>query len=320
MDKDDRWDKVKCDLLSQKAAFIKLHSKKLKCKLKKPIMKRDKVKIKDLYEVAKDIDIFDNDTAMKLSKYLYIKMVDDKEKVRPWKCQTCHFLNCKLMVGGLWRYYNQTNKCGLCGDYRDVVTVDEKDNNNQVLRPQLRKRTTMAFLPSYKSNVTLVNPTNKPEIDTQKWEEIELECKLFKSTEHLASNQLIFLMENYFIDKISTLKYKKLLDEKKEQICEYFMQNKMTGKKCVDMRRLTFANKIYTYLKAENKKLKPALHNLFKTITEFDSTQIINLPKPEQRNDDDDDDDKDDEDLYRTIKSKCPALQKSIFYYKNLEK
>eukprot|EP01084_Bolivina_argentea_P070072 127465_1 len=82
---------------------------------------------------------------MKLSKYLYIKMMDDKENIRPWFCPTCQFLNCKLMIDGLWRYYNQGNKCGLCGDSQTEI-VNETKKDDAEPKKHFRRRCTVISL------------------------------------------------------------------------------------------------------------------------------------------------------------------------------
>ncbi len=71
----NQWKNTNCDLFAQKQAFKKLYSKDLNS-LISPIYKQiDKVTAKDLYKVAKEIHMFSNDTVMKLSKYLYVKMI-----------------------------------------------------------------------------------------------------------------------------------------------------------------------------------------------------------------------------------------------------
>eukprot|EP01083_Nonionella_stella_P019860 55124_1 len=79
------WKRVKCDdLFIQKEAFKKLYSKHLMA-LRDPIMQRDKMTTNHLYDITKQIQImdngkaiplFDNNTAMRISRYLYIKMMD----------------------------------------------------------------------------------------------------------------------------------------------------------------------------------------------------------------------------------------------------
>eukprot|EP01084_Bolivina_argentea_P016995 31739_1 len=106
---------VSCDLFSQKKAFQKLYSDVLR-KFQSAVEKRDRVTVENLQNVAASIyttiqtsdekkqtkyRLFNDQTVYKLSTYLYIKMMDDKEKVLPWECQTCQFLNCSLMVNGL---------------------------------------------------------------------------------------------------------------------------------------------------------------------------------------------------------------------------
>eukprot|EP01084_Bolivina_argentea_P173485 300502_1 len=112
---------VNCDVFTKKQAFQNLYSKDLK-KFEKPVKKREKVTFMDLYKVAKAVAVFDAKTADKLAQYLQVKIMRDKEKIVPWECQTCQFLNTPLVVNGLWRYYNEGNKCGMCGDSRYLIT------------------------------------------------------------------------------------------------------------------------------------------------------------------------------------------------------
>eukprot|EP01084_Bolivina_argentea_P269646 458320_1 len=136
---------------------------------------------------------------MKLSQSLCIKIMDDKRKLRPWICPTCQFLNCKLMIDGLWRYYNQTNKCGLCGESRKQTPNATKKNR------QLCKTYT-SISKSKKAKPAI--------IDTEKWDEVDdSECTLFKSVKHLANNQLVYLLQNYFFNQITKKKLKEKLLE-----------------------------------------------------------------------------------------------------------
>eukprot|EP01084_Bolivina_argentea_P017738 33098_1 len=97
-------------------------------------MKKEEVTTKDLYEVAKNISILSNDTAVKLSTYLHVRMIDDTRKARPWICWKCEFLNRKLMVHRLWRYYNQANACGLCGEPRtEIGNETKKDDADKII-------------------------------------------------------------------------------------------------------------------------------------------------------------------------------------------
>eukprot|EP01084_Bolivina_argentea_P154422 269188_1 len=116
-------------------------------------MKGEKATIKELYTVSKNTGIFDNNTSMKLSNFLYIKIMDQKEKIRDWICKECQFVNCKLMLDGIWVYYNRGNDCGLCGESLNVNYVD-------------------------RSNVK--NTIEEPNIDTEKWKKINaLKCCAF---------------------------------------------------------------------------------------------------------------------------------------------
>eukprot|EP01084_Bolivina_argentea_P234864 395376_1 len=46
-----------------------------------------------------------------------------------WECNHCSYINTKIMVGNLWRFYNKLNQCGLCGDYNvDIEQYDVDDD------------------------------------------------------------------------------------------------------------------------------------------------------------------------------------------------
>eukprot|EP01084_Bolivina_argentea_P276575 471938_1 len=117
--------------------------------------------------------------------------MDDKEKVLPWECQTCQFLNCSLMVNGLWRHYNEGNKCGMCGDSRYLITNNIKGKQPTYTK-RLRRRASMAFM-KYKSSEyeSKSNNPDAPNIDEDEWNEIAdiNECLLFKSVKHLSHKQ-----------------------------------------------------------------------------------------------------------------------------------
>eukprot|EP01083_Nonionella_stella_P193970 715789_1 len=169
-------------------------------------------------------------------------MMDDKEKMRPWICQSCEFVNCKLKVDGLWRYYNQANKCGLCGDSRHEILNDIKDDEQP--RRHLRRRNTMAFS-AFKTYQSQLNATQQPIIDTEKWDEIDdSECTLFKSPKHLSHNQLVYLLQNYFFNQITKPAMKTLLLKYKDTIIEYFTNKKIDGKQFVAMKKRTFTKEI----------------------------------------------------------------------------
>eukprot|EP01084_Bolivina_argentea_P097244 174832_1 len=51
-------------------------------------------------------------------------MCEDKVRAKKWKCNHCCYINQKIMVGGLYRLYNQSSRCGLCGDLRNSKHVD----------------------------------------------------------------------------------------------------------------------------------------------------------------------------------------------------
>eukprot|EP01083_Nonionella_stella_P081885 225813_1 len=110
----EEFEYVAIDVSEYKHVFATMFKEQLD-KFYEPISKLHGVRLQDLVDVAMQIKLFDDETAQKLSKFLFDKLFYDMEHIKPWPCKMCKFLNRKMMVGCLWRLYNQLNECGLCG-------------------------------------------------------------------------------------------------------------------------------------------------------------------------------------------------------------
>eukprot|EP01083_Nonionella_stella_P318545 1164958_1 len=333
---------VRCDLFTQKEAFKRKYSDDLKRFIDALDKKsKNKVTITTLYDIAKEISIFDEETAMKLSKYLYIKMMDDKEKIVPWECQTCQFLNCQLMVDGLWRHYNEGNKCGLCGDSRYIITnkVTRSKSNGKQSSKYLLRRKTLAFmrvnttrslstltpsspritsglgLGSAYQSIRVADPCAKqvPDIDQEGWNKIEeiTECRLFKSVKHLTHKQFVYVLENHFFDAMLQLdkvkRCRNLLIEKRANIISYFVEKEFNGSMFEKMKKGAFCKEIKAFCKES--KLHSGLIHLYAIIDKCDLTKIDDIPHAEHQCKED----------YEELMRDCPAYRKVTMILKHFE-
>eukprot|EP01083_Nonionella_stella_P068578 182235_1 len=189
------------------------------------------------------MEIFNSDDAMVLSKYLYIKMMDDKERVRPWVCEMCQFLNCKRMVDGLWRYYNEAQNCGLCGVSRSKITNaiianegdtddDDADTPNSIYY-RLRKRRSTFY-----NDETAIDAYNDADtVETEHWEDGEdSQCTLFTTVKHLPHTQLIYLIKHHFIKQMMQ-KHQDKFAKHEEKVCTYFTDNEINGHRFLQMKK-----------------------------------------------------------------------------------
>eukprot|EP01083_Nonionella_stella_P279631 951219_1 len=310
LEKQEQWMKrIECDAIILKEAFKQLYSTDLIGIFATPILKREEVTAKELYNVAKTMEIFNSDEAMVLSKYLYIKMMDDKERVRPWLCEMCHFLNCKRMVDGLWRYYNESHECGLCGVSRSKITnamiANKQDNDDddasKSIFYRLRKRRSTFY-----NEATATDTCNDAAVDTQHWEDVEdSECTLFTSVKHLSSTQLIYLVKHHFINKM-TQKNRDKLGKHEEKVCTYFTENSINGHRFVQMKKKEFVKALKTY--CEDRALAGPLTQLYKVMTECNLSEVI-CDVPECK------DSEDVSDMY----SDCPAYQRVKIVLRHFE-
>eukprot|EP01084_Bolivina_argentea_P098579 177154_1 len=107
-------------------------------KFYEPICKLHKATRQDFVKIAEEIKLFDEKMIQKLANKLMERLFSDIERMKPWKCQHCWFINRKMMIGGLWCLYNQLNECGLCGEERyKIKSSKKKDIKFQRLNDEL---------------------------------------------------------------------------------------------------------------------------------------------------------------------------------------
>eukprot|EP01083_Nonionella_stella_P022031 60907_1 len=85
----------------------------------------------------------------KLGGQLIERLFTDIERMKPWKCKVCGFMNRKQMIGGLWCLYNQLNECGLCGAEGDKrrKSKREADRKYKPMTPSISSNTGRIQLP-----------------------------------------------------------------------------------------------------------------------------------------------------------------------------
>eukprot|EP01084_Bolivina_argentea_P251235 421303_1 len=227
------------DIIQQQLVFGVLYRKQL-MQFYEPIAKQKEATTQDFIDVAYNINLFDGNVINNLCEYLLNKLMSDIEYIKPWECNHCSFINRKQMVGGLWRLYNQLNQCGLCGDLRNQSNQNNNTNNNIIQQQNAKK-------------------FELPEVVSTNWSEIEEdECNYGKeitSIKECDSEQVIYLLEHYFIDNINH----ETLTKNKTKIVQYFKQNHINGMQILSMNKPTFLSNIIKHcngLKKWNGPLK----------------------------------------------------------------
>eukprot|EP01084_Bolivina_argentea_P314753 545200_1 len=131
-----------------------------------PISKMNQATMQDFIDVVAYInkslqfELLNPNTTEKLCSYLFHKLFDDIERIRQWRCSNCYFVNRKLMIGALWRFYNQLSECALCGHRKD------------------RRITNIKPLLSYKHEHT-INKSTLPKNVLEIWETVkEIGCNI----------------------------------------------------------------------------------------------------------------------------------------------
>eukprot|EP01084_Bolivina_argentea_P249777 418288_1 len=258
------------DKFTQKLAFAKKYSKLLQ-EFGKEISKREQIDVKNLYDIAISFDIFGHDISMKISKYLFQKMFDDRELLKPWKCKHCFFVNCELMIDGLWRLYNQINKCGLCG------TIENSNNGIQSQQAQSK----IHFDQPKQETIAI----QLPDDILQEWSYLDdVECKLMSRAtgsnvaifvKDLSHEQLVYLLKEHCFDQIKDTEKLQLLQDYKLKIIEYFNVAKLNGLMFHSISKKGLIEAVTSH--CNNKKLTGVLRQLYKIINEFD-LNLISLP------------------------------------------
>eukprot|EP01084_Bolivina_argentea_P279412 477680_1 len=111
----------------EKKSSFREENKKMLMQFAEELRKKDNMSLDKLESIAKSSKIFSKDPDMcdELVNYLFCKMWEDKVRAKNWNCSHCCYLNQKIMVGGLYRLYNQNSRCGLCGDLRCTYELPE---------------------------------------------------------------------------------------------------------------------------------------------------------------------------------------------------
>eukprot|EP01083_Nonionella_stella_P004798 13991_1 len=225
-----------------------------------PISKLHKATRGDFIKVAKEISLFDEDTMERLCDALMERLFADIERMKPWKCSACWFMNRKMMIGGLWCLYNQLNECGLCGTKRDSRRRRGSDADE--------KATTHHKSYDEPLSNTLQLP---PQLKT-KWDAIA------KTSYGICTmDQAMYLEEftldhmNAFISNWLARNPKAKLGLHKNSITNYFANNKLDAKTYLnksskDRTQECVALLGETKLKAKLKRLHMALSGHIKTV------------------------------------------------------
>eukprot|EP01084_Bolivina_argentea_P056853 103974_1 len=233
-----------------------------------PISKGNMVREQDFLNVAATINIFDDITKSQLAKYLFEKLLEDIERIHPWTCDYCHFINRKVMVDGMWRLYNQLRSCGLCGTCRhckkDHLTVPSAKGSRQPLK---------------------YNAIDLPPCVKKKWSLIH---KIGKECQYVRSEKQLYLenfdntdeMTSWLIQRINKMSIsdKDIFNQKiqngisiKELIVNYLKRNKIDGQKFCKtfLGRKNFINKMRSIIDYKTNRIKvgvPVLGRLYNII------------------------------------------------------
>eukprot|EP01084_Bolivina_argentea_P223309 377861_1 len=277
---DDIQDGKSCDIFTQKAAFQQLFSKEL-CKFSKAIEKGENVMIDDIYSIANNIEIFDHNVATSLSKYLFLR----KDHQTPWICRKCQFLNNKLMVEGLWRYFNQRNKCGLCGKY----------SGDDSKSASFFKEST-----DYDDEIESIQQHSN--IDVLRWKEIGTDqCVSCKTTKRLSHSQLLYCLKNCWFHQIIESftdhdERKQLFMCSKQRIESYFITNNICGRILDKMSKKDFIKNLKGC--CETPKIGGVILQLYKCIANFDVTSVDHVPCADEK------------EHHDGLIEECPAIQR----------
>eukprot|EP01083_Nonionella_stella_P190263 704683_1 len=326
--KDGEMKPLRCGSFALKKAFQRLYNEELIQFTHQ--LRKEKVTIRDLHGVARRMKIFDEETAKKLSKYLYIKMMDDKQKIVPWECKTCQFLNSTIMVNGLWRHYNEGNECGMCGDPRYVPTnkVKKSETGQDTNVNYHRRSNSMLWQKISHTLTTFASQKQEPAIDTKEWSQIgdNAECTLFQSTEHSKSNQFslrnfsYLLKHHFFPDFYNCAKQKQseTLKPYEEAIISYFEKNQIDAQQFDKVKVKDLVKPMIEHCD-NNKKLMGSLTAFIKKTKKCDLNQI-NETDTDTKDDGTIETETDTEGLYAAYIDECPALHRVQIVLEDFEK
>eukprot|EP01084_Bolivina_argentea_P223308 377859_1 len=221
-------------------------------KFYEPISKGNKATKEHFLKIIEETHLFeiDNKTiAEKLCNNLMYTLFTDIENTKTWQCNQCAFMNRKMMVNGLWRLYNQSNICGLCGFPR---YIDNKDvlsqNSNQIKVTQ-------------SPNDTIDESTQKnlklPQKLITNWKLLKTHtCSIEESkndnqdyVETWNQQQVISFVTKYIDKSDSTLKIHK------KAIKQYLQREKIDGRKFLSLKKKEFVDKMSSELSTKYGKV-----------------------------------------------------------------
>eukprot|EP01083_Nonionella_stella_P073086 197384_1 len=240
-----------------------------------PISKLHKASRKDFIKVAEKIKLFDEKMMEKLCDKLMERLFTDIERMKPWKCAVCWFLNRKMMIGGLWCLYGQLNECGLCGAERYKS------------RTRSRHSTVITRTQSNTHQEPPVDDLKLPSELNAKWSSIEKtshhgQCANAgnASTVYLEAfsvANMIEFIEQWLRDNPRT---SKKLHVHKRTITHYFEQHDLDGKAYLNMTVKQITDGLIAVL--GDRKLTSTFTKLHRALTKHVKEKTIDC-KPMQR-------------------------------------
>eukprot|EP01084_Bolivina_argentea_P069956 127233_1 len=254
--KRDSIDVIQTTLRASSLEEIMSQEFKLKCKedlmaFHAPISKSVEATLEDFIDVANKIDWIDEKTGKELSEHLYKTLLSDTERIKPWQCNHCRFVNRKMMVGGYFRFYNRLNSCGLCAYLR----IRNKCGNDIKIKQH------------NKGNIIIEKPTNsalKLPYIVNHWNKIKKknECKFESNQVYLGSynvTDMIILLKKTICDINSSI-----LNDNEDKIVEYCQNEQLDGRAFIAMGKKQFATTLSD--KLQNKKTMAKLNKCYAKI------------------------------------------------------
>eukprot|EP01084_Bolivina_argentea_P314752 545196_1 len=222
-----------------------------------PISKLGNARMEDFKNVAKEIKLFEKNIQDKLCNYLFNKLFYDIEHIKPWQCKYCSFSNRKMMVGGLWRLYNQLNQCGLCGHSRYGESAKLSQQSEVEMKNIVESKDENSLLHKHISelNVYWIKVSASKHFKSK-----ECNHKSKKSNinqmylDGLNVNNVISLIENCINKWDDQDKHSKTLNNIKKNLIEWCSNNKMDGNSLIGLGRKHFGPNVIKCLEHENKK------------------------------------------------------------------
>eukprot|EP01084_Bolivina_argentea_P190538 327400_1 len=201
--------------------------------------------------ITNEIDLFDKETSQQLSYYLFKKILQDIERIKPWSCKHCWFKNRKMMIGGYFRYYNQLQWCGLCGKLRKVERkhkelLEEKElnKNNANNDYHISRPSNKLSLPYIANNWTMIN---------------DIKCSFKRNDVYIQScdvEQMVILIKLV----IKTLNVE-ILIQNQNAIVAFVKDEQIDGRAFIASNKKEFSESISK--KLQNQKLVSKLYKLY---------------------------------------------------------